>query len=300
MKISIFGGNGFLGKCLVNKLAQAGHRLKIISRNVENKIVINQASNSEIEYKSGSLLNDLDIEDAVKDADIVINLVGLLFEKGASNFNNIHTDAPEKIAKYCSKHGVKGFIQISSLGVDKALTSKYSQSKLEGEEKAKQNFNNVTIIRPSIIFGADDNFYNQFAKLAKFMPYLPLIGGGKTKFQPVYVEDVATAIAKIVENTSLQNKTYELGGKNIYSFREILEYILQVTNRKRFLLNIPFALAKIVALPTEVLPKPVLTCDQVESLKYDNILSGNFDGFEALGIAPKTPEEIVPSYLNSL
>jgi NADH dehydrogenase len=226
-----------------------------------------------------------------------INLVGLLFEKKQGDFNRIHVDALKNISLTANKLKISRLIHISSLGIENSVTSLYARTKLLGEQGLRKIFPSATIIRPSVIFGADDNFYNQFALMAKFSPFLPLIGGGKTKFQPVYVGDIAFSIIRILEDVSLNGKVFELAGDKIYDFKEILSYILKTIDKKRILLPISFSLARIIGFLAQILPKPPITPDQIELLKYDNILSGNYPGLKELGIFPLTVEEIAPKYL---
>jgi NADH dehydrogenase len=297
--ITIFGGSGFLGREILRKLLKKSYIIQVVSRNPKlGEEFSNFISNGSLRIIKANIENLIAIEQNLVDSFAFINLVGLLFEKKPGDFNRIHVDALKNISLTANKLKISRLIHLSSLGVENSITSLYARTKLLGEQELRKIFPSATIIRPSIIFGAEDNFYNQFALMAKFSPFLPLIGGGKTKFQPVYVSDVASSIIKILEDVSLGGKVFELAGDKIYDFKEILSYILKVIGKKRILLPIRFSLAKIIGFVAGVLPKPPITPDQVELLKYDNILSGNYPGLKELGILPLTVEEIVPKYLN--
>jgi len=297
--ICIFGGTGFLGQSITRELAAAGARIKIATRIPES------AYDLKVNGDVGQIVpftcnyNDAQsIEDAVKGCDVVINLIGILFEKGRSKFKKAHIDVPTKIATIAAAQGVKKFIHVSALGVDESQ-SKYGQSKLEGENAIKKIFPSVTVLRPSVVFGPDDGFFNMFAKLASVLPALPLIGGGKTKFQPVFVGDIADAVKNIVGEKSdkFEGKTYELGGPEIVSFKEIYEILLSEINRKRALIPVPWAVAKMQGFVMGMLPKPPLTLDQVRSLKTDNIVKDGALKLTDLGVIPTAMDSILPQYL---
>lgn len=296
--ITIFGGSGFIGRNIVKELAKSHDLINVVTRDPEKSLESKTSGAvGQITITKGNILDDIDLENNIKNAQIVINLVGILYEKGQQNFSSIQAQAAEKIAKLSTKYGVKQLIHFSALGVDKATASKYARSKLAGEKAVLSAFPNATIIRPSIVFGRYDNFFNQFAKIAKISPILPLIGGGHTKFQPVYVGDIARAIAKIVEKEELQGKIYEFGGKDIVSFRQILEFIAKIIGKKRIFLNIPFTIASIESILLELLPHPILTRDQVTLLRYDNIVTHSQPVLEDIGINPASFIDIVPDYI---
>jgi NADH dehydrogenase len=202
---------------------------------------------------------------------------------------------PGHVGQAAKAHSVKALVHISAVGADANSESKYARSKAEGEARLREAFPDAVILRPSIVFGPEDDFFNRFAALARLMPALPLIGGGHTKFQPVFVGDVAQAIVKSLDDASTRGRTYELGGPNVYSFRQILEFILRETGRKRLLLPLPFGLAKFQAFFLQMMPKPMLTPDQVTLLKKDNVAQG--PGLADLGIEPSSVEAEVPAYL---
>jgi uncharacterized protein YbjT (DUF2867 family) len=299
--VMVFGGTGFLGSYVVNELARAGFRLNIITRDVIAASHLKTQGNvGQINLQYGDINKVETYEKLLANTDIVVNMVGVLFEKGKQNFDNLHHKSPAKLAELASKNGVKRFVHISALGVDKATTSKYATSKLQGENAILQAFPNTTILRPSVIFGVEDNFYNQFAKMMDWFRSAPLIAGGKTKFQPTYVVDVAKAIAKVCSDATTSGKIYELGGGEIISFKQILQFIKQMRHSKAFLVPVPSCCAKMIGLLSEFLPKPLITRDQVELLRYDNVVSENALGYEELGIAPHSPSSIVPQYLKTI
>jgi NADH dehydrogenase len=296
--ITIIGGTGFLGRYVVQELAKAGYRLRVVSRHPERASDLKVFGDvGQIALINGNINKPDSLKHALAGAYGVVNLVGVLFESGKQNFSAIHAIAAEKLAIAAREASVSRFVHISALGVEHEFGSAYARSKLIGERAVLEAFPNATILRPSVIFGAEDNFFNQFAKMAVYSPALPLIGGGKTLFQPVYVGDVARAVAACFEQPEACGEIYELGGRKTYSFKEILQYILKTTGRKRFLNPLPFWLASIIATFAEFLPKPPLTRDQVKLLKFDNIVSASAKNLSSLGIVPKSVEEIVPKYL---
>lgn len=296
--VTIFGGSGFIGRQVVYALAKEGYRIKVASRSAEDSMPLKTAGAvGQIIPISCDVLKPELVRQAVTNSHIVINLVGILYPKGRQTFQAMHVQAPEYITKAAKDAGVKRLIHMSSLGADRAKTSKYAVTKLFGEQKVKTIFPDVTILRPSVVFGENDNFFNLFARMAKISPFLPLIGGGRTLFQPVFVGDIASAIVEILKDDGSKKRIYELAGPDTLSFKEILQFILKHIDRKRILLPIPFWLAKLKAFFLEILPNPPLTRDQVELLKYDNVVTPKSLGFSDLGIAPKSINEIVPGYL---
>jgi NADH dehydrogenase len=297
--ITMFGGAGFLGRTLIKNLLHNNFQVQVVSRNCHNLQGLEEFVNlGLLKFILGDIRDPKKIEDMIGNSYAVTNLIGILFEKTSGEFFKIHGEIAKNIAQAASNLNVEKLIHISALGIDKAITSRYAKSKLTGETEVLRSFHNATIIRPSIIFGIEDNFFNQFARMAKYSLFLPLIGGGITKFQPVFVDDVAQAIVKILNCEQYGGKIFELTGPQIYNFKEIMEFILKTINKKRLLLPIPFKFASIIGKIKELLPKPLLTSDQVELLKYNNINSKNYLGFEDLGILPKNIEDIVPLYLN--
>lgn len=297
---TIFGGSGFLGRYVVQKLAKQGYEVRVAVRNPRQAEFLRTCGAvGQIIPVKADILDEKSYEPLLMEADLVINLVGILYERGKSTFDKVHHVAVENLAKLSSENNVKTFIHVSALGADETSLSKYSRSKFKGEQAVLKNFPKASILRPSIIFGVEDNFFNQFAAMAKYFPFLPLIGGGETKFQPVYVGDVADAIMATIDNKKAEGKIFELGGPKKYRFRDLLEYILKLTNRKTCLMPVPFFMASFKGLILEKLPfAPLLTRDQVKLLKTDNVVRKGAKTLKDLSISPKSIEAVVPSYLS--
>ncbi len=297
--VCIFGGTGFLGRHVTQELARAGYRIKIATRVPESAYELKTYGGiGQIVPFQCNYRDEASVQQATKGCYAVINLIGVLYQRGKNSFKHAHVDIPKMIAVACQKNNVQKFIHISALGIDESQ-SKYAASKLEGEAAIKEAFPSATFLRPSVIFGAGDNFFNMFAKLSTVAPALPLIGGGKTKFQPVYVGDIAKAVCKIICNKSdeFNGETYHLGGPEVVTLKEIYEILLKETNRDRALVSIPWPLAKIQGMILGMLPKPLLTKDQVVSLKTDNIVRDGIKTFDDLDIEPTAMATILPEYL---
>lgn len=298
MKIAtVFGGSGFVGKSTVCKLLEKNFRVKVITRDKEKAAflktfaAVDFLSIIQWDYKDYNQLDSL-----ISGSDLVIDLVGILAEEKAGNFQKFHTELVQRIAEKCQDFNVKNLVYVSALSVDKPSKSKYAASKLAAEQAALNNFSGTTILRPSIIFGEDDNFFNKFATMAKRFSTLPLINNGATKFQPIYVEDLAEIITKIPENKKAKNKIYEIGCDKIYSFKSLMELVGTYIGRDLKFVNLSFLAAKILAGFLEGFSKNILTQDQVEMLKIDSILSQN-NFKKDFAINPKAVEEIVPNYI---
>jgi NADH dehydrogenase len=238
-----------------------------------------------------------DIKNVLKNSDVAINLVGILYESKKQKFNYLHSEFPNILSKVCSGHNFEKLVHISALGIKDDHKSQYMQSKHEGEKNIQENFKSSIILRPSIVFGPEDKFFNTFASLVQFSPVLPLVGGGKTKFAPIYVGDVAKAIVKALELNNAEPKIYELGGPENYSFKELMEILLTEVKKKRFLMPIPFSVAKFQSYFLQMLPNPILTSDQVEMLKHNNIVSGDYPTLKDLGITGTNIQNILPKYI---
>lgn len=296
--VTVVGGTGFLGRYVVRELVRAGYTVRVLCRDPEAGLFLKTAGHiGQVVLQKGDITRPATLAGKLDGSYAVVNLVGALYERGRQNFAALHSQGAERLAKEAAKVGAQRFIHISAIGVDKSQNAKYARTKANGEKAVKAAFEGATILRPSIIFGAEDKFYNQFACMARISPALPLIGGGKTRFQPVFVADVARAVAACVKDPATAGQTYELGGPRVYSFREILEYILAETNRHRPLVNLPFGVASIVGAVGELLPTPVLTRDQVQLLKYDNVVDRDAKTLSSLGIQPMSVEMVVPEYL---
>jgi NADH dehydrogenase len=299
--ITVFGGSGFLGRHLVRALARRHYRIRVAVRRPDLAGFLQPLGRvGQIHAVQANVRHAGSVEAAVRDADAVINLVGILYERGRQRFDTVQAYGAEQVALAAANHGAR-MIQVSAIGADEHSPSGYARAKAEGEKAVFAGKPDATIFRPSIMFGPEDDFFNKFAAMARVMPALPLIGGGLTKFQPVFVGDVAEAIARAVEGKTKDGTVYELGGPEVRTFKELMQYVLDVTERSRLLIPLPFALAKFQATFLQLLPKPLLTPDQVELLKTDNIVSAGAmaEGrtLSGLGIEPVAMESIVPSYL---
>jgi len=296
--VTVVGGTGFLGRYVVRELAKAGYTVRVIARNPDQGLHLKTAGHvGQVVLQKGDITRPETLAGKFAGSCAVINLVGALYERGRQNFAALHAQGAERLAKEAAKVGAERFVHVSAIGVNKSQNAKYARTKANGEKAVMAAFPNATILRPSIIFGAEDNFYNQFAQMASVAPALPLIGGGKTRFQPVFVADVARAVVATLRNSKTRGEVYELGGPRVYSFREILEYVLSQTQRKRYLANLPFGAAMLVGAVGEWMPTPLLTRDQVQMLKYDNLVDRDAKTLADLGITPTPVEMVVPAYL---
>lgn len=297
-QIAIFGGGGFLGRHLIRELTKVNYRIKVATRNPYLKGYLRPLGNpGQIELIKSNIFNTEDVKRILKNCDYAINLLGILYETRKQKFTQIHSQFPYLLANLCNEFGIKNLIHISALGVKEKHSSKYMQTKLQGEKNIQSIFKSTVILRPSLVFGPEDKFFNTFASIARISPVIPLIGGGKTKFAPVYCVDVGKAITKALELKNTTPKIYEIAGPENYSFKELMEILLTEIKKKRFLINIPFNIAKFQSYFLQKLPKPILTADQVELLKYDNIPSGHYPNLNDLGIKGKTINSILPQYI---
>ena len=295
---AIFGGGGFVGKFLVRQLTRLDYRLKIGTKSPYLRGYLKPlGSPGQVELFKTSIQKEEEVKLVLKNCDFVINLVGILYETKKQKFNQIHSKFPYLLCNLCNEMGIKKIVHVSALGVKEGHESLYMRSKLQGENNIENNFKPSVILRPSIVFGPEDKFFNTFASLAQFLPALPLIGGGKTKFAPVYCGDVAKAIVKALELNNSENEIYELGGPKNYSFKELMEILLKEIKKKRFLMPIPFSVAKFQAFFLQMMPNPILTVDQVQLLKHNNIVSGNHPVLKDLGITGTSIESILPKYI---
>ena len=295
--IGIFGAGGFLGKHLMRQLTKLDYRVKVATRNPYLKGYLKPLGNpGQIELFKTNIFNPEDVKQVLKNCNIAINLVGILYETRKQKFNQIHAQFPNLLSELCNELGVKKLVHVSALGVKEGHPSQYMQSKLQGEKNIQDTFKQSVILRPGIMFGPEDKFFNIFATLAQFSPALPLIGGGKTVFEPIYVGDVAQSIVKSLELNNLKPSIYELGGAN-YSFKELMQILLSEINKKRFLIPIPWGMAKFQSYFLQMLPTPLLTPDQVTMLRYDNVVSGEYKTLKNLKIKPTTIQSILPKYI---
>jgi NADH dehydrogenase len=300
--VTVFGGSGFLGRNVVRALAKRDYRIRVAVRRPELAGYLQPIGRvGQIHSVQANLRYPASVEAALRDCHIAVNLVGILTESGAQTFDAVQGKGAETVAKAASAAGAR-MVHVSAIGADENSESRYARAKAAGEKAVLSALPSATILRPSILFGPEDQFTNRFAALARISPMLPLIGGGETKLQPAYVGDVAAAVADAVDGKTKPGATYELGGPEVLSMREIMEIILDITDRKRMLVSLPFGLAKLQALFLQFAPGPLkLTPDQVVLLRSDNVVSDAAKAagltFEGLGISSDSIEAIAPQYL---
>jgi len=299
--VTIFGGSGFLGRHVVRALAKRHYRIRIAVRRPDLSGHLQPLGRvGQIHAVQANVRHPGSVAAASRDSDVVINLVGILFERGRQRFEAVQALGAKVVALAAAQHGAR-MVHVSAIGADENSAALYARTKAAGENAVRAAVPLATLFRPSVVFGPDDDFFNRFGSLARFSPFLPLVGGGLTRFQPVFAGDVAEAIARAVDGTIKDGTTYELGGPEIFTFKQLMEYVLATVERRRLLIPIPFALAKFQAAFLQFLPKPLLTPDQVELLRYDNVVSeaAQREGrtITDIGIAPQAAATIVPSYL---
>nr|WP_319483174.1 complex I NDUFA9 subunit family protein [uncultured Cohaesibacter sp.] len=301
--VTVFGGSGFLGRHVVRALAKEGYRIRVAVRRPDLAGFLQPLGTvGQIMPVQTNLRDRESVARALAGSDAVVNLVGILFETGKATFDRIQHLGAKTIAEETAKAGISRLVQISAIGADATSPSAYARSKAQGEAAVLEGLPQAIIIRPSLLIGSEDDFFNKFASMAKLSPFLPLIGGGRTLFQPAFVGDVAEVIARGVKGELAEGTTYELGGPEAKSFKALLELMLKETHQKRLLLPLPFWLASIMGRVFEMLPmKPAVTRDQVILLKKDNVVSeaAKAEGrtFEGLGIEPLSVEAVIPTYL---
>jgi uncharacterized protein YbjT (DUF2867 family) len=299
--VAVFGGTGFLGRHVVRALAKRGYRVRVAVRRPELAGHLQPMGRvGQIHAVQANLRYPDSVTAAVRDADVVINLVGILFERGGQRFDTVMTAGAQTVARAAQAVSAP-LVHISAIGADENSSSRYAQAKAAGERQVLAADRAAIIVRPSIIFGPEDDFFNRFAALARIAPALPLVGGGRTRMQPVFAGDVAEAIARAVDGDLRPGLVYELGGPAARTFKQLMQFVLATIQRRRLLVPVPFALMKLQAMILQFLPKPPITPDQVELLKLDNVVSDEAkrDGrtLEAIGITPESIEAIVPTYL---
>jgi uncharacterized protein YbjT (DUF2867 family) len=295
---TVFGGTGFIGRYVVRDLARLGYTVKVATRMPESAYFLRPYGVvGQIVPFATNLRDAASIDQAISGSEVVVNCVGILYQTRRSKFRRLHAEVPAMIAASCAKFGVSRLVHLSAMGADKGL-SQSAKAKLEGEKKLLEHFPSATILRPSAVFGPEDRFFNLFASMAQKLPVLPLVGGGGMKFQPVYVGDVSAAVMASILRPDTFGGVYELGGPEIMSFRDIYNAVFKWSGHKCMLLTMPFGLAKLKAFFLQMAPGcPLLTMDQVESLKTDNIASQYALGLADLGVVPTGMELIVPGYL---
>jgi NADH dehydrogenase len=298
-QIAVLGGSGFIGRYVVKRLAGRGEVVTVGGRRAS------EAGFLKLKGEVGQVgLVNIAIDDEevlpvfLQGKDALINCVGILQERGRQSFDRVHHTAPARLARQAREAGVARLIHISAIGADPRSGSTYARSKAAGEQAVKDAFPTATILRPSIVFGPEDDFFNRFAAMAVVLPVLPLIGGGETRFQPVYVGDVADAVIRALDDPAAAGRTYELGGPKVYTFRALMELMLAEIKRRRVFIDLPFGLAALQARVMSILPNPPLTPDQVEMLKRDNVVSSGALTLATLGVEPTAVEAILPTYLD--
>ncbi len=300
--VTVFGGSGFVGRYAVRALAKQGWRIRVASRRPhlapELKVM---GDVGQIELMQANVHNPQSAARALAGAHACVNLIGVLYERGRQGFTTLHEEAPRMLAQAATAEGADRFVQVSAIGAEASSTAKYARSKAQGEAAVSSAFPRATILRPSVVFGAEDDFFNRFGAMAAMAPALPLIGGGATRFQPVYAGDVGSAIAAALNEPASAGRTYELGGPGVYSFRELMEVVLKETLRRRALVPIPFPLARLMGRVGDIAARlpfaPPITSDQVELLKSDNVADPARPGLAELGVAPTALEAVLPTFM---
>jgi len=301
--VTVFGGSGFVGRYAVRALAKQGWRIRVAVREPhlapELKVM---GDVGQVELVQANVRHEASVRAALVGAQACVNLVGVLYETGRQTFDAVHATAPGLIAEAAAEAGATKFVQVSAIGADADGSAGYARTKAAGEAAVRAAFPNAVVLRPSVVFGPEDGFFNRFGAVAAMSPVLPLIGGGHTKFQPVYVGDVGAAIVAALSLETAAGRTFELGGPGVYSFKALMELLCRETMHHRLLLPIPFpiasALGKIGDLQAKLLPiPPQVTSDQVELLKSDNVANPDLPGLADLGVAATAVDAVIPTYL---
>ncbi len=321
--VTVFGGSGFIGRHLITQLTAKGYSVRAVVRDVQAAQFLRPIGHiAQVTPWPGNITDPKSVSLAIEGASMVVNLVGILSVWGKQTFERIHVEGSANVARACSEQGVKKLIHMSAIGADKTSESDYARTKGEGEEAVLASYPNATIIRPSVVFGPEDSFFNKFAALSRITMFLPVIGApfipeitldsdtgihgveiniygkGGPKMQPVYVGDVARAMVNALETPDAAGNTYELGGPAEYTFKETMELMLSVTGKKRWLVPLAYPVAEAIGYALGLLPKPILTADQVRLLRNDNVVSGDLPGLTDLGVQPQACEAILPTYLH--
>lgn len=299
--VSVFGGTGFLGRRLVRRLAAEGATLRIAVRSPDRaQSVLRAADLDRVTVFRADVRDRASVAAAVAGVDAVVNAVSTYVEKGGVTFESVHEQGARTLAQEAAAAGVARLVLVSGIGADPASKSPYIRARGRGELVVRQAFPSATIVRPGAMFGPGDALFGTLADIVRLLPVVPLIGGGRTRLQPVYVEDVAEAIARMLADRGTAGQTYELAGPGVYTLRELVSFALRLIDKRRLLVPVPFAVAEIQARLIEFLPSPPLTTSQVDLLRVDNLASGALPGFRELDIQPKAVEDIVPTYIGRL
>jgi uncharacterized protein YbjT (DUF2867 family) len=301
--VTIYGGSGFIGRYIARRMAKEGWRVRVaVRRPNEAMFVKPYGSVGQVEPVLCNIRDDASVAAVMQGADAVVNCVGILAQSGKNKFDAVQAEGAGRVARSAAAAGIQTMVQISAIGADKDAASEYSQTKAQGEANVLAHMPNAMILRPSIVFGAEDQFFNRFASMSRLGPVLPVVGAD-TKFQPVYVDDVAAAAVKGVLGQA--HGVYELGGPDVASFRELMEKMLGIVQRRRLILNVRFFVARLMAFAFDMLEKvtlgllanPVATRDQVKNLSNDNVVAADAKGFADLGITPSAMDSVLPEYL---
>lgn len=316
--VTVFGGSGFIGRQIVQDLARQGIRVRVAVRDPHKAAFLKPMGDlGQIAPIRVNVGDEASVARAIEGADAVVNLIGILYESGRRTFQAMHVDAPERIARLCAAAGIPRLVHMSALGADEASDAHYARTKAQGEAAVRRHMPDACILRPSVVFGAHDNFFNMFGAMTRLLPVLPyyvkdayrmtrdehdrpaidLSGNGGPRFQPVYVGDVSEAALACLHRKDLRGQTFELGGPRAYTMREIMELVAEQAERRTRVVAVPFWVARIQAKVLGLMPKPLITPDQVRLLERDNIVTGTLPGLEALGIAPTAAEAILPTYM---
>ena len=296
--VTIIGGSGFVGRQVVRELARTGARVRVAVRHPNEAMFLRTMGGiGQIQIVQANIRNEASLANAIDGADMVVNLVGTLTGKGKQTFNALHDAGAETVARLCAEMGIGRLVHMSALGADIRSTSAYGRSKAAGEAAVTEACPDATILRPSVIFGPEDGFFCRFGSLVKSFLVVPVMGGGQTRFQPVYVDDVADAIVAVLQDNSTAGKVFELGGPRVWTLREVLDYVVDVTHRTRLLVPMPLGLAKFASIFLQMPPLRLIYPDEVNMLRQDNVVSEEAAGLANLGITPTPAESIAPKFL---
>lgn len=298
--VTVFGGSGFIGRYVVQRLAERDATIRVPTRHPDQAIHLKPlGAVGQIVLEPWVPGVESEVERMLAGADMAVNLIGILFEPRVGDFARLQGELPGLIGRAAARLGLERVVHVSAIGADANSASEYARTKAVGEAALKAAFPRATILRPSIVIGPEDGFFNRFARIAGISPALPLIGGGHTRFQPVYVGDVADAVLAALTRDDAPGRTYELGGPTVYTFKELMSYLLRVTGKRRLLVNLPFSAAARLGRLLQRLPVPPLTEDQVVLLQQDNVVAPGAAGLAELGIQPTPLEVVVPTYLRA-
>jgi NADH dehydrogenase len=304
--VTVFGGSGFVGRQAVRQLAKAGWRVRVAVRNPNLAYAMRLAGDvGQVDLVQANVRNEASVARALEGASAAVNLVAVPYETGRQTFQALHVDGARTVARAARAAGATRLVHMSVLGADANSKSKFARSRAEGETAVREGFPDAVVLRPSVVFGPEDDFFNRFASMAAMSPALPLVGGGHTRFQPVFVSDVGKAVARAVADPTLGGKTFELGGPAVFTFRELMALMLKEIGKRRLLLPLPWGVAGLVGQLGQLsllvlgdgLVVPPVTADQVKLLRADNVVSGAYPGLAELGVTATTLETVLPGYL---